>query len=172
MPPKSTNMNGLIPTRNGGLVSFDTVYTSWKAHVDNPQDLSFPLFNLRPSKYHYALANALQIRTMCSILSKAGYKYDLPFMIQFKMTAEESDWSDLNISDQMAAAYMMYYMRQNQKEPTEKVTARRMVQDDELLLSLSLNENGEFEIDIRDTGKEPMEIIPSQLLVGYKDLAP
>jgi hypothetical protein len=165
-------MNCLIPTHNGGLVSLDTVYMSWKKHVDNHQDLSFPSFKIRSSKDQYILANGLQIRQMCNILSKMGYNYKLPFMIQFKMKAEESVWSDLNISDQMTAAYIMYYMRLNQKEPAEKMTERRMVQDDELLLTLSLNENGEFEIDLRVTEHEPMEIIPSQLIVGYKDLAP
>ncbi len=153
-------------------MSLDTVYASWKTHVDDPQDLSFPLFKMRSSKDQYILSNRFQIRLMCSILSKVGYNYKLPFMIQFKMKAEEDAWSDLNISDQMTAAYIMYYMRQNQKEPAEKITERRMIQDDELLLSLSLNENGEFEIDIRVTKDEPMEIIPSRLIVGYKDLAP
>ena len=173
MPQKSTNMNGLIPTRNGNLVSLDSVYMSWKTRVGKPQELSFPLFKLGSSNDHYILADALQIEMMCSILSHVGYKYDLPFMIQYKMKAEESVWSDLVISDQMTAAYIMYYMRQTRKEPAEKVTERRMIQDGELLLTLTLNEDGEFDVDIRVTGDDPMEIIPSQLLIGgYKDLAP
>jgi hypothetical protein len=173
MPSDSKNINALIPTRNGGLVSLETVYFSWKTHgIEKPQETSFPTFKIPSSSDHYILAESLQIILTSSILSRVGCMYKLPFTIQYKMKAEDSAWSDLSVPDQMTAAFVMYYMRQNQPEPVTKIIERRLLHDEYLLLTLSLSEDGKFDIDIRLTADDPMEMIPSRLIVNCKELEP
>lgn len=148
-----------VPMRNGGLVSLKFVYNFWKENGVSwiPDDQTYPSFNgmlyadnsISVTQY---LSNPSQIQTFHEVFVQLGLQHEPPFKIQFRdgddtLADEDTEWSDIIFFDQIRIASIMYHMKCKQEDASQCLIQRRTVQQNQLLITISLHqETFKFEI--------------------------
>ena len=172
-PSESERKVCFVPTCNGRLVSLRDVYTSWKQNgiAGALQDhVHFPAFRVHSSSAETtSLMDPRSILLFRTLFSELGILNEPPFKIQVGQEEAVSNqgeeiWTDIIFTDQIRVASVMYSMKHNQRDTNEKMVEHRIVQNNRMLMTISL-EQSIFSFEIKEMACEPMKLIPSRLVV-------
>lgn len=166
LTPDDKSPTCLVSTRDGVLVSLKYVYCSWKkdrfATVPGRQ---LPAFKDPSGTEMLTLSSPTQIALLNTIFLELGFSNEPPFKLQFKKEINDP-WKDINLNDQIKLASVMFSMQHNLSEtPDKRMTEHRIVQDNQLLVSVCLFQPNKYSFEIKEIKNEIMNPLISRMLV-------
>jgi hypothetical protein len=114
------------------------------------------------------LADPDQILLIRDITHDLGISTEPPFKVQYKKNREEEEeWGDIDLTDQIRIASVMYQLKHTQGDAS-KITNCCMVHQNQLLVEVSLGQKVfEFKLfEFKLQAPSPIEEIPSRFIVS------
>ena len=159
-----------VPMRNGCLISLKHVYNSWKNDGVKNRSIDWntiPPFRMPGSSDSDTLADPDQILLIHHITRDLGISTEPPFKVQYKQNQEEEEWRDIDLTDQIRIASVMYQLKHTQGEAS-KINSCCMVHQNQLLVEVTLGQKvfefKLFEVKLQASG--PIEELPSRFIVS------
>ena len=159
-----------VPVRNGYLISLKHVYNSWRNDGVKNRSIDWniiPPFRMPGSSDSDTLADPDQILLIHHITRDLGISTEPPFKLQYKKNQEEEEWRDIDLTDQIRIASVMYQLKHTQGDAS-KITNCCIVHQNQLLVEVSLGQKVfEFKLfEFKLQASNPIEEIPSRFIVS------
>ena len=166
-----------VPTSCGNLISLKHVYRSWKneriSHIldGQPLQLLFRKPGTRSGGEIFKLAEPAMISLVNLMFADIGIPNDIPFKIEFKCHPlltpggeDDDEWESFTFVDQIKIASIVFQLT-HENGIKQDAVENRVMNNNRLLVSLKIVDDGKVAVEIRDTTKVPMEFVPHKISV-------